>query len=273
MISLQLPHRILKTFVASVTPVATEAHLHLDPTGLKITTIDHNNVALVIAHLPLPPEQPIFHRYDINKALTVGMDLTGLMGMLALLSEDASPSTLVELRLDGNSPKVMEVNFGRYRCNLGLPDMNTLRREPHPPEVLWTQTGRATLRGDLLGEALRAATSLSDKVDIGLERPKVATDPPLLFLESVDEAGGKNRIRFEVRGSPNSLTEATAWRANDERSRFIADYLKEMIKRDGPMASASLVYLHLSTDQPLRLEFDIPGGHVMYALAPRIEVD
>jgi proliferating cell nuclear antigen len=54
------------------------------------------------------------------------------------------------------------------------------------------------------------------------------------------------------------------------RSLFSLDYFSNMSKVVG---DASPVTLHLGTDYPVKLEFDIAdgAGHIIYLLAPRIE--
>ena len=54
------------------------------------------------------------------------------------------------------------------------------------------------------------------------------------------------------------------------RSLFSLDYFSNMSK---VVADSSPITLHLGTDYPVKLEFDIAdgSGHIIYLLAPRIE--
>ena len=261
-----LPMRFLREFTDSVGALVTECRVHLDKECMWVSAVDTANVALV--HAQLFP--PAFTTYFVGDGGgIVALDLPVLMQILSVADDSQGRSSFgqddpVELT-QAKGSKEVKINFGRYRCEMKSLDEHTVRRDPNPPPQVCEQNAKAILPGHILREAVMAASRVSDKVELGIQ-------PTGFYALAI---GDTNRVRFDYPAGEGRFDyEARdGWILTKATSSYAIDYLRDLVKKDRPLAMARQVEVHLRTDWPMRLIFEIAdeNGKVTYSMAPQIE--
>ena len=131
-------------------------------------------------------------------------------------------------------------------------DPSSIRKEPKIPEIEFA--AKVVVDADDFKKVLKAAEKISYQVAIGVQNES-------FFVEAEDEM---ETMRYSLHKD-----ELVHLSGGDCRSLFSLEYLTAMAKG---FASDTLT-LHISTDHPLKTEFDFADGNgkVVYMLAPRIE--
>lgn len=239
-----------ETFRESIEAVAalvTECRLHIDGNGVRTRAVDTANVAMVSLQL----DRDAFETYEATPE-DLGLDIAKMKNIIGMMGKD----DLLTLNLAEGSHK-LELAFGSYQYSVTLLDVNTIRKDPNPPNI--ELPGRVELAGSALSSAIRAADVISDKIALGID-PKA----DLFFMAA---EGDTDHIKLEL-----TRDQLIALDAAEARSLFSLDYLKDMGK---VMGRAERITIALGVDHPVKFSFDLAEGkgHVEYLLAPRIEAD
>ena len=117
---------------------------------------------------------------------------------------------------------------------------------------------------DLVGVAFR------EELERGIKASEAVSDHVALIADAdgfeLLAEGDADNVNLKLHKSMLPALKATG----RSKSLFSLDYFANMVKA---AKGADGVHLHLGSDYPVRMEFDIAGGngHVTYLLAPRIE--
>ncbi|TAJ44646.1 DNA polymerase sliding clamp [Methanofollis fontis] len=236
-----------REMIDAVSALVTECRLHVDGNGLKARAVDTANVAMVSLEL----NKDAFETYEATPE-ELGIDIAKMKNIIGMMGR----GDMLSLVLPEGSQK-LEVSFGSYRYSVTLLDVNTIRKDPSPPNI--ELPGRIEIAGSALSSAIKAADVVSDKIALGI-------DPAADLFYMVAE-GDTDHIRLEL-GSDQLISLTSA----DARSLFSLDYLKDMGK---VMGRAEKVVIALGIDHPVKFIFALSEGKgsVEYLLAPRIEAD
>jgi len=243
MIDVIMTGELLKTVTRAIVALVSEARIHFLEKGLHSRAVDPANVAMVIVDIP----KDSFEVYNIDEEKTIGVDMDRIFD----ISKSISTKDLVELIVEDES--TMKVKFGSVEYKVALIDPSAIRKEPRIPEL--ELPAKIVMDAGEFKKAIAAADKISDQV---------------IFRSD------KEGFRIEAKGDVDSIvfhmteTELIEFNGGEARSMFSVDYLKEFCKVAG---SGDLLTIHLGTNYPVRLVFELVGGRakVEYILAPRIE--
>jgi proliferating cell nuclear antigen len=233
---------VLKQVVGAVSILVDEGKFHLSPTGIALRTVDPAHVAMVDLSLTSRG----FEEYEAEER-DLGVDLGKISGLLRL----GGPDTVIEAHHDQGSNRLV-INIGNIERRMSLIDTSSMA-EPRIPSV--ELPAKVVLAGDEMDQGIKAAEAVSDRVTLTVDSKG---------FEMVAE-GGTDVVTLQL---PKDLL--TDHQCTDKvRSLFSLPYFANMIRQ----ARQGQVTMHLGTDCPAKIEFDIAGneGHITYMLAPRIE--
>jgi len=233
--------------IDALAALVTECRLHIDGNGVRARAVDTANVAMVSLEL----DRDAFATYEATPE-DLGLDIAKMKNIIGMMGKE----DLLSLSLPEGSHK-LELAFGSYQYSVTLLDVNTIRKDPNPPNI--ELPGKVELAGSALSSAIKAADVISDKIALGID-PKA----DLFFMAA---EGDTDHIKLELNRSQLISLDAA-----EARSLFSLDYLKDMGK---VMGRAEKITIALGVDHPVKFIFDLADGkgHVEYLLAPRIEAD
>jgi proliferating cell nuclear antigen len=115
---------------------------------------------------------------------------------------------------------------------------------------------KVSLSSNELRQGIKAAEAVSDHVTL------------IASPESFEMASEGDTDSVDLK-LPKDFLEELECKENT-KSMFALEYFSNMVKAIG---TASIVTLHLGSNYPIKMEFDIADGqgHVTYLLAPRVE--
>ena len=242
---------VLRRCVDAVLAVVDEARLKIGEEAWKVRAVDPANVALVDLELKrdafgefsLGPEKG---RKEKEQEFVVGVPFDKLREVLRWCRDE------VALSIEEDK---MTVESSAYTFTLNLLSADAVRKEPKIPELNFST--KVAMDAAEFNKVLKAAEKISDMMAIGVQNEN-------FFVEA---EGDMETMRFSQH--KKELIELSG---SDCRSLFSLEYLTAMSK---VAAGASSLTLHIGTDYPLKMEFEIADGNgkVIYLLAPRIEAE
>lgn len=243
MIDIIMTGELLKTATRAIVALVSEARIHFLEKGLHSRAVDPANVAMVIVDIP----RDSFEVYNVDEEKTIGVDMDRIFD----ISKSISTKDLVELIVEDES--TLKVKFGSVEYKVALIDPSAIRKEPRIPEL--ELPAKIVMDAGEFKKAISAADKISDQVVFKSDREGFR----------IEAKGDVDSIVFQM-----TETELIEFNGGEARSMFSVDYLKEFCKVAG---SGDLLTIHLGTNYPVRLVFELVGGRakVEYILAPRIE--
>ena len=234
---------VLKTILDAVSTLVDEAKIQVTPEGISLKAVDPAHVAMV----DLSMGKKAFAEYKATD-MDMGIDLDKLKDILKL----ASSSELIEMEYKEDQHRLV-FKIGHITRRMALVDTANLG-DPKVPNL--NLPNQVTILANELQQGIKASEAVSDHIALVAE----GTSFELVADGDTDQV----HLRLDA----DNLVKIQA--PDKSRSLFSLDYFSNMSKVVRPQDP---VTLHLGTDYPVKLEFDIAdgAGHITYLLAPRIE--
>jgi len=245
MIDLIMDGNMLKAITRAMAALVSEARWHFKEEGLHSRAVDPANVAMVIVDV----SRENMEAYSIDEETVVGVDVNRIYD----IAKSIKKNELVELQVEDETR--LKVKFGSVEYRVTLIDPAAIRKEPKIPQL--DLPAKIVLDAGEFKKAITAADKISDHVVF-------RSDETGFYIEA---EGDVDKITFHM-----SDAELIEFNKAEARSMFSIEYLKEFCKVAG---SGDLLTIHLGTNYPVRLVFDVADGKVRveYILAPRIEAE
>ncbi len=235
---------LLQSSIDAVGVFVDECKVRVDSEGLSVKAVDPANVGMV----ELDVAADSFEEYEADDEL-LGLNLTKFDDIIGM----AKAGDVVLLELDPETGK-LKIQIDGLRYTLSLIDPDSIHQEPNVPDL--DLPGEVVLAGAEINRGIKASGMVSDHMAFGVEDDS--------FYMSAE--GDQDDVRVDL--TEDEVISLVA--EEDARSLFSLDYLESMAKA---IPSDAQVTLHVGTDFPVRMEFELSGGdaEVRYLLAPRIE--
>ncbi|NYZ77146.1 proliferating cell nuclear antigen (pcna) [Candidatus Micrarchaeota archaeon] len=238
---------ILKAAIDSIVSLVEEGEFELKHDGLHLKAMDPSQISMVSFIMP----KSAFSEYSIPEEMRIGMNMTQLSNVLSRGKKGEKAELGME---DGRL--VLKFYADKRKKTFKVPLIEASEKPQREPKIEFKS--QVSIRADAFKEALKDARLVSSHVRLILD--------PKEFIVEVKGDSGDVREQFEVGGS--EVVEIKT--ENGARATFPLQYLEDMMKAT---SGSSTVTLHLETDKPLKLEYEMEGAKVTYYLAPRIETD
>jgi len=234
---------VLKGIIDVTSPLVNEVKFNITPKGISLRAVDPAHVAMV----DLNVDSKAFEEYKADE-MELGIDMDKLGGIMRL----ASSGDMVSLDYDEESNRLI-VKIGNLVRKMGLIDTAGM---PDPKMPNLELPAKIVLKSSELNQGVRASEAVSDHLALSAGKENFE-----LFAE-----GDTDTVNLKL--PKDLLVELKS--PGKCKSLFSIDYFSNMIK---PVRSEDPITIHLGSDNPIRVEFDIADkkGHVTYLLAPRIE--
>jgi len=239
--------KLWKNIIAALSTMVDEATFIFTPEGVKMRAMDPSRIAMVDFEMP----SSSFEEYECEAEARAGVNLDQFDKMV----KRASSSEKLELELKPGEGKLRIKFKDKVVRGFAIPLLDLGQEELPTPRISFN--AQARLLADAVKDALKDAELVSDHVKIQ------ATPSELMFYASSDK--GESSTTFSKDGG--ALLELNV--KEPSRAMYSLSYLTDMMKAAG---AADIMELQFSTNIPLTLIFDLPGGgKIQYWLAPRLE--
>ena len=234
---------VLKTLIDATSTLVDEVKINVAPEGLNLKAVDPAHVAMVELNL----KSGAFQEYKAD-AMEMGVDLEKFKEVLKLASGDDE----VEMDFDPAAHRLV-MKIGNVTRRMSLVDTSGMS-DPKVPKL--DLPAKVVVMPSELERGIKAAEAIADHVALVADK-----DGFELLAE-----GDTDQVHLKL--DKSMLAELKV--SERAKSLFSLDYFSNMVKA---AKSSQGIELHLGTDYPVRMEFDLAGGngHVTYLLAPRIE--
>lgn len=227
-----------QSFCEAILALAPECRVWLKKEGIEVRVVDTANVAMVSAKLP----KDAFGEYNEESGI-LGLDLPRLKAVTGLMK-----TGLLEIEQDEKGK--LRITDGTTRYSTGLLDVNTIQKDPNPPDI--TLSATIAIGAKELQESITAMSKIGDKIRFSLQGKTL----------TLTTEGDTDSLVKEIEGDMvKSLKEPVA-------SLFSTDYLKEISR---VIKDAEKVEVSMSTNHPIRIVCVVDGIELVYLVAPRIE--
>jgi proliferating cell nuclear antigen len=234
---------VLKTILDAVSTLVDEAKIQVTPEGISLKAVDPAHVAMV----ELSVGKRAFAEYKATD-MEMGVDLDKLKDILKL----AGSQELIDLEYKEEQHRLV-FKIGHITRRMALVDTANMG-DPKVPNL--NLPNQVTVMAGELQQGIKASEAVSDHIAL------VADGKAFELVAD----GDTDQVHLRLEGSDVINIQAP----QKSRSLFSLDYFSNMSKVVRP---TDAVTLHLGSDYPVKIEFDIAdgAGHITYLLAPRIE--
>ncbi len=243
MFQIEVKTETLKELIGVLSTLVDEAKFNISEDGLNVKAVDPAHVAMVDLNL----KSSAFDEYQASE-VELGIDINRLNDVLRL----AKPNDSISINHDNEKNRLI-LKVANITRSMSLVD-TTGMSDPKVPNV--PLPVKVVIKTTELGQGIRASESIADHISLSVT-------PEGFELASEGETDSVN-----LKLTKDLLEKLDC--KEPVKSLFSLDYFSNMIKS---VTSSDIVTMHLGTDYPVKLEFEIANGegHVEYLLAPRIE--
>ena len=229
-----------KRSIEAIAVLIDDGTLQVTEEGLKVRAMDPSQIAMIDLEIP----KAAFDKYGFDEPANVGINFSEL----SKITKRAKAEDKIELSL---SNQLKMVFLGKTKRTFNIPLIDTSSEPPKKPEIEFTavaKLGANTLK-DTLSDAELVSNHAILKMNGGFS------------IKAEGDIGSAN-IEF----SEDMILSLDV--KEESRSVFSIEMLGSLLKGAD---STTVVNVHLKTDTPLMIEYEIGEGRVVYFLAPRIE--
>ncbi len=237
--------RYWKNCVDSIVSLIDEGSFNISKEGIALKAMDPSGISMISFFAP----NKAFSKYDVDKSVTVGLNLENLGKILAssrseeqLVMKDSSNKFVVEF-VGKNSKR-------RYR----LPMIEVRKDADKEPKIEFDSV--VEVKSDSLKEILKDANLLSTHIGF-------RTDKDSFFVVAKGDAG---ELEEEHMNNADVIKKINASRASS--ATFNLDYLERIISA---CPSNATMMLSIKTEEPIKVDYKIGDASVSYYLAPYME--
>ena len=236
-----------RNLVKALAAVVDEGCFNVDESRISLLTMDSSRVAMVDFELP----GEFFDEYRCDGEPRIFIKIDEFLKFLDRVERDER----VKISLDEERARLVIqcIRQGHSR-RFTMPILEPLDEEVPQPKILFKSSAR------ILTQSLRRAIRDADLVS---EHVKIEVADDMLKMSAVGDIG--SAFSDWERGA-DELLELKA--EEDSGATFTLSYLRDIINSAG--VSTEVATLELTTDMPLRMDFELPQGKLVYYLAPVI---
>lgn len=229
-----------KNSIEAIAALIDEGTFQIKKEGIKLRAMDPSQIALVDFMLPASA----FEKYEVKEQVNIGVDFSEL----SKITKRARADDKIELSLDQRLKIVFRSQMTR-EFNIAIIEASST--PPKEPNIEFS--AEVKIQPEVIKEALKDAVLVSNHVAFKLDD---------VFSIKSDGDTGSVDIQFTDDTILSKNVKSPA------RAVFSLDHLDNIFRA---AEAPSVVILNLKTDAPLKVEYAIGSGKVVYYLAPRIE--
>ncbi len=235
----------LKDAVDTIVNLVEEGLFEFTNEGVRLKAMDPSQISMISFFMP----KEVFSSYGLDEERKIGIDVDKLSKVLARGMKGDS----AELGLEEGRFKITFSGAKKKRVfKLPLIDVGSgLEREPKIEYKNYIK-----MDSEAFKEVLKDAKLVSSHIRLILEDGRFR----------VEIKGDEGEVKEEFEKDSGEVKELHVHEG--ARATFPLQYLEDIVKAS---KGGSQITIHLETDRPLKVEYDVVGAKSVYYLAPRIE--
>jgi len=238
-----------RNLVKALSVIVEEGTFTMNEAQLKLLAMDPSHVAMVDFELP----SSFFDKYVSEGEPKLSINIKEFLRFLDRVDRDE------EVRIVLNEEKarlIIHCKRGGHSRRFEMPILEPLDEEVPQPKIFFKAKARLTT--DALRMAIRDANLVSEHVKLEVEDE----------VFKINAEGDMGSSFSEWEKDSDDLLELKV--DEDSNATFTLSYLQDIANAAG--ANSKVATLELSTDMPIKMDFEIPQGRLIYYLAPCIGV-
>ena len=238
-----------RSLVKALSVIVEEGTFTMNEAQMKLLAMDPSHVAMVDFELP----SEFFDSYKCEGEPKLSINIKEFLRFLDRVDRDEQ----VRIALNEDKARlVIHCKRGGHSRRLEMPILEPLDEEVPQPKIFFK--GKVRITSDALRMAIRDANLVSEHVKVemeeGLLKINAEGDMGSSFSEWLDNSDDVLELKVD----------------EDSNATFTLSYLQDIANAAG--ANSEVVTIELSTDMPIKMDFEIPQGRLVYYLAPCIGV-
>jgi len=238
-----------RNLVKAVSVIIEEGCFNMTEGEMKLIAMDPSHVAMVDFELP----SAFFDRYTCEGGAKLFINIGEFLKFLDRVEKDEQ----VKIRLNEEQAQLtIRCKRGGHTRRFAMPILEPLEEEVPSPRISFKASARILTQS--LRRAIRDAVLVSEhvKLEIAGEEVKVSATGDMGSTSSVWERGADDLLELRAE--------------EDSGATFTLSYLQDIV--NAAAVSSEVATLELSTDMPIKINFELTQGRLMYYLAPCIGV-
>ncbi len=238
-----------RSLVKALSVIVEEGTFVMNEAQMKLLAMDPSHVAMVDFELP----SAFFDAYKCEGEPKLSINIKEFLRFLDRVDRDE------QVRIVLNEEKarlVIHCKRGGHNRRFEMPILEPLDEEVPQPKIFFK--GKARITSDAVRMAIRDANLVSEHVKVemveGLLKVNAEGDMGSSFSEWEKDSDDVLELKVD----------------EDSNATFTLSYLQDIANAAG--ANSEVVTVELSTDMPIKMDFEIPQGRLVYYLAPCIGV-
>jgi proliferating cell nuclear antigen len=238
-----------RNLVKALSVIVEEGSFNLDEAQMKLLAMDPSHVAMVDFELP----NEFFDKYKCDGESRLTLNIGEFLKFIDRVDRDEQ----VTIKLDeGNARLNIRCKRGGHTRRFIMPILEPLDEEVPQPKIFFKASSRILTHS--LRRAIRDASLVSEHVRMEAtgESFKISATGDMGSAQSDWEKGSDELLELKAE--------------EDSSATFTLSYLQDIV--NAVVASSEVATLELSTDMPIKMDFELPQGRLVYYLAPCIGV-
>ena len=238
-----------RNLVKALSVIVDEGTFNIDEAHMKLMAMDPSHVAMVDFELP----SEFFNKYTCDGEYRLTLNIGEFLKFIDRVDKDEN----VKIRLDEENARLtIHCKRGGHTRRFAMPILEPLDDEVPQPKIFFKASVRILTQS--LRRAIRDSSLVSEHVKV-----EIAGD-----VFKVNATGDMGSAQSEWEKDSDELLELK--REEDASATFTLSYLQDIV--NAVTASSEVATLELSTDMPIKMDFELPQGRLIYYLAPCIGV-
>jgi proliferating cell nuclear antigen PCNA len=238
-----------RNLVKALSVIVEEGNFNMDEGQIRLIAMDPSRVAMVDFELP----GEFFDKYLCEGEPKLSINIGEFLKFLERVERDEQ----VKIKLDEEQARLtIQCKRGGHTRRFVMPILEPLEEEVPSPKIFFKASTRILTQS--LRRAIRDAVLVSEhaKLEASEDGFKISAMGDMGSAFSVWERGADDLLDL---------------RSEEESSAtFTLSYLQDIV--NAATVSSEVATLELSTDMPIKMNFELPQGRLIYYLAPCIGV-
>jgi len=238
-----------RNLVKALSVIVDEGTFNIDEAQMKLLAMDPSHVAMVDFELP----NEFFDKYTCDGENRLTLNIGEFLKFIDRVDKDEN----VKIKLDEENARLtIHCKRGGHTRRFAMPILEPLDDEVPQPKIFFKASSRILTQS--LRRAIRDSSLVSEHVKM-----EAAGD-----VFKVSATGDMGSAQSEWEKDSDELLELKV--EEDANATFTLSYLQDIV--NAVAASSEVATLELSTDMPIKMDFELPQGRLVYYLAPCIGV-
>jgi proliferating cell nuclear antigen len=238
-----------RNLVKALSVIVEEGTFNIDEAHMKLLAMDPSHVAMVDFELP----SEFFDKYSCEGEPRLSFNIGEFLKFLDRVDRDEH----VAIKLDEEGARLtIRCKSGGHTRRFAMPILEPLDEEVPQPNIFFKASARILTQS--LRRSIRDASLVSEHVRIEVQKDAL----------TISATGDMGEALSEWRKDSDELLELKT--EEESKATFTLSYLQDIV--NAVSASSEVATIELLTDMPIKMDFELPQGQLIYYLAPLIGV-